>query len=166
MINDIKSWCEEVVLMGNIDQTEDLNLSDEDFKEGEQDFDRYLELLGMVEGNEGIEVFKAIINSVQVENDYGAYQRTLNTALKFPPEVYAQGLVQTLPGLIDRNQDWAGDFLLDVAKRSASNEDNIAIPFNKYLAETETATHKKILDFIIQQEQPEGFLEDLGEILR
>jgi hypothetical protein len=60
----------------------------------------------MVEGGEGPKAVRALVRSIQVRYDYGAYQGTVNAILwKFPVELMIPALLSELSDLIQRQPE-------------------------------------------------------------
>jgi hypothetical protein len=81
VVGEYRSWRRELLRTGRIVQDGDDSVPPE---VRQARFHRYLELVEMVEGNDGPEVFGSLIDSMQVGHDYGAYQRTLKALDRFP----------------------------------------------------------------------------------
>jgi hypothetical protein len=161
MIQDIENWKTELLFTGRIIQDDDKTVSS---NEAEKRFNRYIELLDMVEGNEGPDVFRAIIDSIQADEDYGAYQSALSITYKFPEPLYTESLIKALPDLIRRQPDWAGTFLVSIANQvEFGNTENI-YRFNQYLSRSDNETRRIITNFIREQERV-GWLENRVGVL-
>ena len=158
---NIEEFIKELMFTGNIIQDADKSI---DFPERENRFNRYIELLDSVEGNEGIEAAMAIVRSIQAESDYGAYQTTQNTLGKFPSEIYIQALITELPALIQRKSDWAGELLCGLANSVETEyEEDIKI-FNHSLSIASPETNAVISQYIKEQEE-DGWLEHRAGVL-
>lgn len=101
---EFEEWRDELLLTGNF--SDDSNKPEDLYK-----WDRYLELLEMVEGNHEQRIFESLIDSLQSDYDNGLYQVTIEILLSYPPELFGRYLVTALPDLIQRLPDKAGDFL-------------------------------------------------------
>ncbi len=86
-----------------------------DPEEGARRCSRYYELLDAVDGTEGQEVFQALVDSMQAEEDYEVYESTLRVAFSFPPEHLGVWLFDVMPGLVARNPERAEDWLNQLA---------------------------------------------------
>ena len=91
-------------------------------RNGERDSKRYIEMVEAVSGQEGVETFIVLIESLQAKNDYGADQNTFGALWRFPPNVAAQGLIAALPGLVERHPDYAGDILARLPANTTHHE--------------------------------------------
>ena len=87
---DIEVWKEELRSCSSLSEAT------------EESFDRYVEFVSMVTGKESQEVFQALIDSVQREHDYGAYETVHNAFWSFPPNEFSQYMVSALPRHIER----------------------------------------------------------------
>jgi hypothetical protein len=158
----IASWESELVQTGRIVQDGDTSVSQQ---EAERRFERYLALVGMVDGSGGLRAARALVRSIQVQHDYGAYQRTMNKLLfSFPADVTAEVLVAELPRLIADLPDWAGDLLSSITQASPMTESLVA-SFNTAVASAAPDVRRQVLEFIRQQEQG-GWLEHRKGLLR
>ncbi len=64
MIDEFENWKAELLFTGNIVQDGDDSVSDGD---RQQRFMRYMDMLEAIDGSEGIEVARAIVQSMQVK---------------------------------------------------------------------------------------------------
>lgn len=109
MIKDLETWSAELVLNSSfIPDFGSLNL----LKQAESRFDRYIELLEMVEGNEPPEVLHTMANSIRMEDDCGAYQVTVNTFSKFMTLEYIKAFIEILAKVDFRRSDLASDMII------------------------------------------------------
>jgi hypothetical protein len=97
MIADISEWRTELIDLGDIIQEDDTSVSAEVAKER---FNRYTQLVGMVEGTEGVLVVEALIASMRALNDYGAYQSTHGALALFPVADLVKGAALAIPALV------------------------------------------------------------------
>ncbi len=156
MNTDFHAWRKELLLTGDIVPDRDTSVSS---KEAEQRFTRYVEMVYAVRGNEGIETFIALVDSLQSDQDYGAYQSTFSALWRFPARVSAQGLLVALPRLMKRRRDSAGDILGQLANNWMGEDGpNPLTAFRDALALTDAETRKTIMDFVAHQED-EGWLD-------
>ena len=109
MNNDFELWREELLQTGDIVQDGDTSVPQE---AAEGRFKRYEEMVEAVSGQEGIEAFISLIESLQAKDDYGAYETTYRALWPFPSIVAAQGLVAALPRLIYSQHDQRGATVL------------------------------------------------------
>jgi hypothetical protein len=155
----LEDWRKELIQTGNIVQDDDDSISQ---KEAKDRLNRYVELLEMVEGDESQHVFQAIVDSIQAENDYGAYESTYNALWKFSPEKFARYFVSALPGFIQRYGEESGRFLLALTGWGRE----VYLPhFNRELAEAPAEGLSTILSYIKQQEK-DGWFEDTRGLIR
>jgi hypothetical protein len=141
---ELDEWRSELIRASDIVQDGDDSVSSE---EREERFRRYVRLLDMVTGKEPQEVFQAIVDSVRVPEDYGAYERVHNALWKFPPEKFAEYFVAALPTLIRRmaQYDQVGRFLCPL---TGHGRKNYLPAFNRELGKAPVATREAIVSFI------------------
>jgi hypothetical protein len=155
MSTTFDTWRDELLFTGNIVQDGDESVP---WPDREQRFNRYVELLDAVTGAEGIDTFVAIVDSLQAEQDYGAYQRTYNTLWRFPPHVAAQALISALPSLIQRQRNCAGDILAQLGNATPGNGDDVLLAFRQALASASPQPRATIMDFVTREEN-DGWLD-------
>lgn len=95
----IADWCKELRRNSRLVQDDDDTTPPE---EAERRINRYGQLVDMVNGKETQEVFQALVDSIRVPEDYGAYEAVHNALWKFPPQKFADFFVAALPKLIRR----------------------------------------------------------------
>jgi hypothetical protein len=152
--NDFRRWREELLRVGRITQDDDDQTPEE---QRVRDFERYIELVDGLDGSEGIDAVAALFESLQVRDDYGAYQGTHNALFRFPEEQYAVAFVRELPRLIFDLPDWAGDFLGQLAMSYPEGRSRIAA-FNDEVARSPEKIRSIIVDFVRGQES-DGWLD-------
>jgi len=162
MTDDFDAWKSELIFAGNIVQDGDDTVSD---TERHARFMRYIELLDAVDGSEGIDAARAIIQSIQARDDYGAYQTTQHALGRFPPSVSLQALIDELPSLIDRQRDWTGELLCSLANAVGTEWEPDIEEFNALLREAPKSVGQVISDFIADEEEG-GWLEHRVGVLR
>jgi hypothetical protein len=113
----------------------------------------------MATGKEGGRVFTALLESLQSDEDHGAYQSTFRALHRFPPRVFARTLVGRLPALIQRNRDWAGEILCGAT-------DEALVALNRELAKVDNGLRNSIMTFVREEEQPGGWLEECAGSIR
>jgi hypothetical protein len=151
----MKEFTEELMFTGQIVQDSDKSV---DWPEREDRFNRYIELLESIKGNEGLDVARTIIKSMQAEQDYGAYQTTQRILGRFPDAIYTKALVIETPFLIKNKSDWAGELLCGLANSvGTENEDSIDL-FNNYLKVADPESKTIIVEYI-KEEEKDGWLE-------
>jgi hypothetical protein len=162
VIQNVSEWELELVQTGKIVQDGDISVSPD---EAEKRFSRYVELVDMVEGDEGPEVVKALVRSIQVRYDYGAYQGTMNAILdRFPMELMVPVLLSELPDLIQRQPEWAGDIINQVTHQDNTAAKVVVRLFNKEVSKLSPQDRQSIMKFI-RQEENGGWLEGRQGIL-
>ena len=80
---DFESWRSELIQKGRIPSDDEAV----DRHAAARDCLRYVELVGMVRGTEGIIGFEALLESMQVEEDYEVYETTISALQRFPGEI-------------------------------------------------------------------------------
>ena len=151
----------ELIATGNIVQDSDESVP---WPEREDRFNRYIELLDSLVGNEGIEVVRALIQSMQAEDDYGAYQTTQAALGRFPGAEYIEALISELPPMIQRNSEWAGELLCGLANSVGTKYESNISTFIKMLSMSPEDSRKIINQYIGQQEKA-GWLEHRKGVL-
>ena len=112
MISDLKEWSAELVFNSSfIPDFGALNL----IKQAESRFDRYIELLEMVEGDEPPEILHTMANSIRMEDDCGAYQVTIDTFSKFMTKEYIKAFIEVLAKVDFRRSDIASDLVIKMS---------------------------------------------------
>jgi hypothetical protein len=144
-IHNFAAWKEELLFTGRIVQDEDHSV---DPGEKHRRFLRYVELMEQLDGSEGREALAALIQSVQMKFDYGAYQTTYRMLGRFPEQDLMHVLVQELPDLIARQPDWAGDFLVGIANGQGGKWDYQIAMFNEAVASAPGAVRRAIVDYV------------------
>ncbi|THB75112.1 MAG: hypothetical protein D6B28_01165 [Gammaproteobacteria bacterium] len=113
MITDLQAWSAELVLNSSfIPDFGSLNL----LRQAETRFDRYVELLEMVEGNEPPEILHTMANSIRMEDDCGAYQVTIDTFCKFMGNEYLNAFIEVLAKVDFRRSDLASDMVIKMSQ--------------------------------------------------
>jgi hypothetical protein len=119
MIDDFAAWRSELLFTGDIVQDGDSRVPSE---EAARRCYRYVELLGMVEGDEADEVFFTIVDSMVAPEDYEVYETSIGAGSRFPPDRFGSLLYRALKsGWLDRDPDRAGCWLSDLAFRGADS---------------------------------------------
>jgi len=154
-----QAWRDELLATCDIVQDSDTGVSQE---VAQRRFMRYVELIEMVTGSETRRTFQAIVDSIRSAEDYGAYESVHNALWQFPPEQFAEYLVQALPGLMRRmgRHDQVGRFLCPLTGHGRTTH---LQAFNKHLARASVDARKTILRFV--RENREWF-DDVDEIGR
>jgi len=148
-------FIKELIFTGNIIQDDNNSVEE---AESEKRFNRYIELLDSLEGDEGLDVARGLLRSMQSEQDYGAYQSTQTTLGKFPSKIYIQSLILELPLLIENNFEWAGELLCGLANSIDTEFENDINLFKEQLETAQESAQKLITKFIKEQEK-DGWLE-------
>jgi hypothetical protein len=151
----------ELLLTGNIVQDYDESISDD---ESECRFNRYIELLDLIDGSEDIKVTKLIIQSMRAKDDYGAYQTAIRKIFSFPSDICATTLISELPSLIEENKEWAGEILCGLANEIEDIETPYIDAFLIELNNTDQDMQRIIINYI-KEEERKGWLTHRISIL-
>ncbi|MGK5008771.1 hypothetical protein [Janthinobacterium sp. MDB2-8] len=147
-------WKAELLIVGNIVQDDDSATPPD---EAHRRFQHYCAMLDALTGAEGAQYALAIVQSVQAEHDYGAYQTANRVAWRFGETAYCAALLHELPRLIASLPDWAGDFLVGIANGAGTPSASTIICFNALLAGAPSAQQALIAAFIAQEEDDGWF---------
>ena len=115
MIPDFENWKRELIITGKLPQ--DYAPPEDDYK-----WDRYIELLEMAEGIYEQRIFHALVDSMQVEFDNEVYEFTIRLIFSFPPSLFGVSLVESLPSLITRLPNKAGDLVSLIINNSCRDK--------------------------------------------
>ena len=148
-ITDFNRWREEVLLAGQIAPTD----------EGGERARRYAELVENANGNWTQEVFGTLLDSMQVDEDYEVYETTVRVIFSFPSEKFGPWLVDSLPDLIRRQPERAGDLLSLMVNNYQGSAPQYLLAFREALRCAPATLRNQLLAFIAQQER-EGWLQE------
>ncbi|OEZ84734.1 hypothetical protein JAB8_41130 [Janthinobacterium sp. HH106] len=154
-------WKAELLIVGNIIQDDDTSTPSD---EAQRRFQRYCAMLDALTGKEGAHYALAIVQSVQAEHDYGAYQTANRAAWRFGETAYCTALLHELPRLIATLPDWAGDFLVGIANGAGTPNASAITCFNTLLAAAPPAQQALIAAFIATEED-DGWFEHCPGVL-
>lgn len=149
-MKNFEEWKKELLFVGNIVQDSDDSVSGD---ESESRFNRYIEMLDSLSGNEGSDYALAIFQSIQAVDDYGAYQTAGRAAWRFGEEAFCASLLHELPRLIKDIPDWAGDFLVSIANGQNTEYQSTINLFNKLLASIPSEDQAIICAYIASEEK-------------
>lgn len=96
-MENFEQWKSELLHVGKIVQDSNKSISPD---ESERLFNRYIEMLDELTGTEGYEYALAVFESVQMVDDYGAYQTAERAAWRFGEDMFCRALLQELPRFI------------------------------------------------------------------
>lgn len=161
MIQDKDKWQHELLIYGRIVNDADTAVSSE---EAEFRFNIYIELLDAVSGEEGEEAAQAIVKSIQVEDDYGAYQSAFNALDRFPPNIQVAAYISELPRLLESFPDRAGEILCRISNQFEVDGGELVECFNRQLMCLDRNLRQLILTYI-RQEENGGWLDHRKGIL-
>lgn len=105
---NVDKFKDELIFTGRIIHDSDESVI---WLERENRFNRYIKLIESAKGNEGIETAQAIIQSMQSEQDYGAYQIAQSILGRFPGEIFTLALIKELPSFIHVNSECVGELI-------------------------------------------------------
>jgi len=151
---ELKDWCRKLIECGDFSEKHSDEVS-------QKRIERYWELIDMVDGSEGQEVFNAILSSIQDEGMTEAYESTYNALWKFPPMKFAEYFIEALPTFLDRNPEEAGRFLLGLIGWAV---DEYLPHFNDKLATIPVDAQSKIMEFVKREENGGWFDSGKGLI--
>ncbi|GAA0976665.1 hypothetical protein GCM10009555_036550 [Acrocarpospora macrocephala] len=151
MISEIDEWRAELVELGAIVQDDDNSVP---VDVAEARFNRYTELVGMVDRAEGPPVVDALISSMRAEQDYGAYQATHGALALFPVADLGRGTAMAAPSLVEIPRDHGGEVLAAVA----GHQDSVR-EFNSVTSRFDSDLRARLTEMISQEEQ-DGWLSD------
>ncbi len=160
MIADSQAWIDE--LDQNAEFVSDFGAQNVQ-EEAEERFNRYIELLDQVNGDEGPEVLRALIDSMRMQEDCGVYQVTLATIDKFFQVGYERCLVDMLPGLIERRADLASDLVDLIMALKSTSRDTFIEGFFTAVDHAKPETRALIMQFL-HAELAKGTISSLSEL--
>jgi hypothetical protein len=155
------SWRDELLICGHIVQDADPLAGS---PEATRLFERYLELLrNAKKRGDPDAVFQALIDSIMVRHDYGAYEATHNVIWSFSPEELGPLFARALPGLIERmgSDDQVGRFLCPLAGWA---RDAYLKPFCRGLGALSSAQRETVMTWVAEQETSGWFEKEPGLI--
>jgi hypothetical protein len=150
MIAAFEEWRRELLELGAIVQDDDASVSAED---AGALFDRYVELVQMIDGTEGSAAVEALVSSMRSENDYGAYQATHGALALFSPGEFARGVAAAI---LQTHRNHSGEVLAAVARNDEGPRE-----FNSYLTQAAPDLRAELGD-LVRQEELDGWLSDEG----
>lgn len=150
MITDIKTWSAELVFNSSfIPDFGSLNL----LQQAETRFDRYIELLEMVEGTEPPEVLHTMANSIRMDDDCGAYQITIDTFRKFMTWGYLIAFVEILAKVNFRRPDLASDLVIAMSQTMIGENYSFLQAFEHELESSKSNAAAQSLQIIIREKR-------------
>ena len=150
-VTNVAQWRTEVLAASHIVQDEDETIPAE---EAERRFLRFVELLGVVDGNEDEAVFQTLLECLRPQDDYGAYQTLLSALWRWPPDLRGQYAARHLQQLVELNPEMAGDVLANIGSDQVA-----ARAFNAATASLQDAERRSLQAFIEQEEADGGWLD-------
>lgn len=155
-IADFDEWREELLFTGRIISDSDTSVMPE---EAERRCHRYIELVEAARGIRSRRVLQALVDSLQVDDDYEVYERTVGLILDVPARDFGAWLIDAFPGLIERQPDRAGDLLSLMINSDRGGGAAHLSSFRLALEAAAPAIQREIRTFIKAQESS-GWLED------
>ena len=154
MIEDFEVWRSELMRTGRIPPDSDTSV---DPDQAEADCRRYAELVDMAEGDEGREVFEALLASMQVPEDYEVYQGTHRALHRFSTADVGDWLYRGWDGLAQRSPETAWDLLNQMARGWFG--DDARTSFNRAWGAADRTTKAAQLEAVVKQEEAGGWLD-------
>jgi hypothetical protein len=148
---DLTEWCSEVMATGDIVQDDDNSVPSE---EAEHRFNRYVELVDEVTGDEPDQVFRCLIASVREQDDYGARQTVLGALSRFQAHRQGSLFAASMTDTIERVPSFAGELLCGIANRGG----RVLDAFNSAARELDSHEQGVIAKFVAQEEV-DGWLD-------
>ncbi|PRW64743.1 hypothetical protein CEP50_02575 [Actinopolyspora mortivallis] len=146
-------WEVEIVECGDIVQDEDDTIPR---VEAERRWNHYVELADSVTGDEGPEGVAAIVSSLRVQYDYGAYQSAYGALERFPPADLGKGIILAANELTRIPHDQSGDVILTLVRSPAG----AAEAFNEVIKSFPGDVRNRIRDIVDFHESDEWLVED------
>lgn len=144
-MSDFDEWRRELLDVAVIAQDDE---PEADLDEAERRFNRFIEMLLAVGGDEPGEVFHAVLETLSDQEDYGAYQTVLGVLAKFEPARRGRLTAEGITGVLDRTETMAGDALGQLAFA-----DGEAVrTFNQTAATLPLSDRQRLARFIARQE--------------
>ncbi|WP_158713119.1 hypothetical protein [Streptomyces sp. NRRL S-1813] len=147
-VGDFEGWRTELLAMGRIVLAGEGGVTEE---EAVRRFDRYLELADMVDGSEGPAAVRALIASLQVDQDYGAYQAGFGALERFPSMDLARGVALAAAEVVSIPSGNSGQVLLLLADSDAE----AVREFNAAGSQMEPAVKDQLSALIAEHERDE-----------
>jgi hypothetical protein len=148
---NVASWCAEVIDLGDIVQDSDDSVSD---AERELRFDRYVELVDAMTGEEPDEAFRCLVASVRDQDDYGAHEAVVSALLRFAPPRRARLTASVLADTAQRVPDFAGNLLGQLA---LGPDDAVSV-LNESISSLPESQQEAIRELIVCEEEGDGWL--------
>ncbi|GAB3559463.1 hypothetical protein J2S53_002042 [Actinopolyspora lacussalsi] len=146
-------WKVEIVEYGEIVQDEDETVPQD---EAERRWNRYVELADSVTGDEGPEGVAAIVSSLKVRYDYGAYASAHGALQRFPLADLGKGVAWAAEELTRIPYDRSGIVLVIVARLPAE----AAEAFNQEIKSVPGDVRNRLRDVVDFHEANEWLAED------
>lgn len=153
-------WKIEIVECGELVQDDD-DVTPQD--EAERRWNRYVELADSVTGDEGSAGVAAIVSSLRVEEDYGAYQSAYAALRRFPGEDLGKGVAQAASEIIAIPKGNSGNVLM-ILTRSGPVAVN---GFNEEFGATDSGVRNRMRQLVEFHESEEWLsgIEDQNVLL-
>ena len=159
LIHNFERWPREVLLTGSL--AEDGGVAIEEVEAVARQR-RYVELLELVDGSEGQEVFQTLLDSMQTDEDFEVYENTRRVLGRFPGDRFGRWLFEALPDFMRRRgTDDIEDFLAAIAAGNLGPE--APNSFNDAWAKAETAWSDQVLD-VVRRLEHHGSLSLPGRV--
>jgi hypothetical protein len=147
VIGGFAAWRLELMRTGRIPPDSDTTV---DRDQAGLDCQRYVELVDMVRGDEGREVFDALLASMQVPEDYEVYESTVRVLHHFKTPDVGEWLHDAWDGLAQRSPEMAGNLLNLLARGSFGNE--ALTRFNQAWGAADSRHKANMLEKVLEEE--------------
>jgi hypothetical protein len=154
MIPGGDAWRSELFRTGNIVPDHDKKA---DRDQAQRDCLRYVELVEMVEGTEGRTVFDALLQSMQVPEDYEVYETTVGVLHRFRDASVGEWIYDGWFALLERSPFRAWDLVNQLAREGFGAEAREA--FDRAWGRAEAREQRRLLALVEEQER-DGWLDD------
>ncbi len=105
---------------------------------------------------------RALIDSIQIQNDSGIYQATIDTLTRFMRLGYGRCFIDSLAKLTLRRPDLASDLILIMANYTSEDQRLFIEEFNKELHISHTSSAAFVVQFIKAEERKSSFSDYSG----
>jgi hypothetical protein len=154
MIPGGDAWRSELFRTGNVVQDHD---KEADRDQAGRDCLRYVELVEMVEGSEGRTVFDALLESMQVPEDYEVYETTVMVLHRFRGASVGEWIYGGWFALLERSPFRAWDLVNQLAREGFGAEAREA--FNRAWGRADPQQQHRLLA-LVEQQEGYGWLDD------
>jgi len=150
-MQDIASWRDEILALSDIPQDDDESVP---LREAERRFNRFVELVDRVKGDDPDTVFLTLMETLKDQDDYGAYEGVFEALQHLQPARRGRLIADGMLPLLRRAPDLAGDVLTQVAL----DTDEVVAAFNRACAERALPEERRELSDFIAAQEHDGWL--------